>query len=918
MATDFLALAASMLDMDYIKKHSLKLNELERSTDNVDFITSSKYVENLMIEAGVSEVERYAIPLDGVTTYDDCTMPYAWERTGRSTLEIVDPALPESERMLADTDVELLNAVIWSPPTPEGGVTAELIDLKSVESEDWSEVAGKIVLCNRSPIGEMRRKLALAGAVGLVSYVENTLAANPDDVRWMNGVGWCGWYYVKGNKMLWNYSITPRKGDMLAKKLASGEKITLKAVMNTRIYEGETYTVTGRIPGKSKEEIALFAHMYEPFVPDDAAGVVISIAIAKAVREMVKKGLIPPLEKSIRLVFGMERYGFSEYFHDLKRSGKIISATNMDSVCHSTLKIAGVLPELRHSPASAPCFDVALIREYLQKRYPELPYRETPGNLSDDTFGADTPFNIPTCWLHTPPAIDRHHNSGAIFAEADWYMAEISFNVWTAYLAELATVKRGRNDRSLVKRVIKAVKADAEKDLKRLAKNLKEGSFNAYAGNVIGEFLVDYFTRRVLSLNNYIAKAVKASEIRKIFAAIREKLAPASLELDVYSLTNSEARMSYMYITRNPKIRQIMSLTQMPEEERYGFIVKPSMLLQALLDGKRNLYEVYVISKFMLKESVDFKETAGLVAYFKRTAPYGYYDIKYADELSCDDIVAALKALEVKSNDKLIVHSAYGQLGGVKGGPAAVAQTLIDYCGKKGVLMMPSFNFPYYLGRSSDEYFDVKETPSSVGAISEEFRKHADVTRSLNPSHSIAVYGRKNFHWVTDHHQTLCLGEKSPLGKLEAADGYTLTIGCPAAVTFMHVVEMTNRTHCLGMRTEEFKTKLPDGRIVNTRTWGWRGGSCRAYKTEEVFDYMRKHNMVNEVMVRHCLFQYFKLSDYRKAYEKMVIFRKNTGCVACNILVRNAPHTVPSDWDSEKGCIRKNTTAFTEDWDGEL
>ena len=67
MATDFFALAASMLDMDYIKKHSLKLNELERSTDNVDFIASSKYVENLMIEAGISEVERYAIPLDGVT-----------------------------------------------------------------------------------------------------------------------------------------------------------------------------------------------------------------------------------------------------------------------------------------------------------------------------------------------------------------------------------------------------------------------------------------------------------------------------------------------------------------------------------------------------------------------------------------------------------------------------------------------------------------------------------------------------------------------------------------------------------------------------------------------------------------------------------------------------------------------------------
>ena len=918
MTMDFLALAASRLDMEFIKTHSFELNKLERNTDNSEFAISSKYVEDLMIQAGLSDVERYALPLDGETSYDDCTMPLAWDRTGRSTLEIIDPALPESERMLADTDVEPLNAVIWSPPTPEGGITAELISLQSARSDDWSEFAGKIVLCNTSPVGAMRRKLAQSGAVGLVSYVENTLDTNPDDVRWMNGVGWCGWYYVKGDKMLWNYSITPRKGAKLAEKLAAGEKITLKAVMNTRVYEGETYTVTGRIPGKSKEELALFAHMYEPFVPDDAAGVVISIAVAKALKEMVQEGVIPPLEKSIRLVFGMERYGFSEYFHNTKRSGKIISATNMDSICHATLKLAGVLPELRHSPASAPCFDVALIREYLQKRYPELPYRETPGNLSDDTFGADTPFNIPTCWLHTQAAVYRHHNSGAIFNEPDWFFAEVSFNVWTAYLAELGTVKRGRGDRSLVKRVIKAVKLDAEKDFKRLAEALKNKTYNAYAGNIIGDFLVEYFTKRVLSLNNIVAKSVKAVDTKKIFNEIRRKFAPASLELDVYSLSNSEARMAYMYVKRCKERRQIMSLTMMPSEERSGFIATPSMLMQALLDGKRNLYEAYVISCFMLKTAIDFKATAGLVAFFKKLAPYGYYEIKYADELTAGDLSAALKALDVKSTDKMIVHSAFGSLGGVQGGPKTVVQTLIDHCGKKGVLMMPAFDFPYYLGRNDDKYFDVKNTPSSVGVVTEEFRKLPEVTRSLNPSHSIAVYGKKNFHWVTDHHQHLCMGQKSPLGKLEDADGYALMIGCPSAVTFMHVVEMTNNTHCLGKRTEEFNAKLPDGRIVPVRTWGWRGGSCRAYNTEAIFDYMRKHNMVAEVMVRHCLMQYFKLSDYRKAYEKTVIFNKKRGCVACNILPRVAAHTVISDWDTENECIRKNTTAFTEDWDGEL
>ena len=915
MNIDYFALAGSMLDMDYIRKHSLELNKLEVNTDNSEFAVSSKYVEDLMKQAGLVDVERYALPLDGVTTYDDCTMPLAWDRTGRSTLEIVDDSLPECERMLADTDVEPLNAVIWSPPTPEGGVTAELVSLDCVQSEDWSELAGKIVLCNRSPVGDMRRKLALSGALGMVSYVERTLETNPDDVRWMNGVGWCGWYYVKGNKMLWNYSITPRKGVRLAERLAAGEKITLKAVMNTRVYEGETYTVTGRIPGKSKEEIALFAHMYEPFVPDDSAGVVISIAVAKAVNEMVKTGLIPPLEKSIRLVFGMERYGFSEFISNPKRYNRIISATNMDSICHASLKLAGVLPELRHSPASAPCFDVALIREYLQKYYPELPFRETPGNLSDDTFGADTPFDIPTCWLHTPPAIDRHHNSGAIFAEADWNMAELSFRVWSAYLAELATVKRGRGDRSLLKRVIRAVKSDARKDFERLADLLEKRSFNAYAGNVIGDFLEEYFAERVLSINKYVPKTVKRSEVKKLFSELRRKYAPSSLELDIYTLTNSEVRMAYMTVSRNEKIRQIMSLIRVPEEERYGFIAKPGMLLQALLDGKRNLYEAYVISCFMLKKAVDFKETAGLLAFFKKLAQYGYYEIKYAGEVTTDDISAALDALGVEEDHKLVVHSAYGTLGGVQGGPAAVVKTLVERCGKKGVLMMPAFDFPYYLGRNDDEFFDVKNTPSSTGIISEEFRKLPEVSRSLNPSHSIAVYGKKNFHWVADHHKTLCLGQKSPLGKLEDADGYALMIGCPSAVTFMHVVEMTNRVHCLGMRTEEFNTRLPDGRIVPVRTWGWRGGSCRAYKTGEVFDYMRKHNMVVEVMVRHCLLQYFKLSDYRKAYEKMVIFRKNTGCVACDILPRVAPHTVRSDWDNEKGCVRSSSNTFNGDWD---
>lgn len=193
MKTDYLKLAAKAIDMKWVESRAARLNELERSGSNGDFKTSTDYVLNLLREAGFSDIERYALPCDGSTVYDDCTMPEAWDRTVRSTLEIVSPAVPEGERMLADTDVELQNATIWSVPTPPEGATAPVIALGMLASEDWHEAEGKIVLCDVSPRGELMRKLALAGALRLISFVREIAGSNPADVRWMNGHGLRGW-----------------------------------------------------------------------------------------------------------------------------------------------------------------------------------------------------------------------------------------------------------------------------------------------------------------------------------------------------------------------------------------------------------------------------------------------------------------------------------------------------------------------------------------------------------------------------------------------------------------------------------------------------------------------------------------------------------------------------------------------------
>jgi len=241
---------SEIIDMDWVREKTDEIYKYEVTTDNVVFKDEAVYLEKLLRDSGFEDVESYAIACDGVTTYDDCTMPEAWTRTGRSTLEVINENYT-GERMIADTDKEPINLAIWSPPTPEGGICAELINFADGVSDDLHEFAGKIVLCDDSPVGDRMMKLAESGAVGLVSFVRKVADTDPDAVRWMNGVGHRGWYYIKEDKRIWNFSITARRGLELEARLKAGEKITLRAVVNTKVYDGETYTVTGRIPARA-------------------------------------------------------------------------------------------------------------------------------------------------------------------------------------------------------------------------------------------------------------------------------------------------------------------------------------------------------------------------------------------------------------------------------------------------------------------------------------------------------------------------------------------------------------------------------------------------------------------------------------------------------------------------------------------
>ncbi len=109
--------------------------------------------------------------------------------------------------------------------------------------------------------------------------------------------------------------------------------------------------------------------------------------------------------------------------------------------------------------------------------------------------------------------------------------------------------------------------------------------------------------------------------------------------------------------------------------------------------------------------------------------------------------------LGIKPGDKLLIHSSYKSLGGIEDGAAGFFEAITDLLGPEGTLLLPTLTFrPVY----ETKFFDVKETPSCVGYLTEYFRTQVEgVVRSLHPTHSCAVWGKDVLDFVKDHNTSL-------------------------------------------------------------------------------------------------------------------------------------------------------------------
>jgi len=171
------------------------------------------------------------------------------------------------------------------------------------------------------------------------------------------------------------------------------------------------------------------------------------------------------------------------------------------------------------------------------------------------------------------------------------------------------------------------------------------------------------------------------------------------------------------------------------------------------------------------------------------------------------DFVNTLKLAGIKEGDVVFVHSdisVFGKL--LLFDRKLLLRTLTDsikeVIGENGTIIMPTFTYSF----DKNEAYDIENTKSTVGTLTEFFRKQESVSRTIHPSHSVVVWGKYKKELMGISKDTF--GQGSVFEKFHKLNGKLVFFGTPfhEACTFIHYIEQMYEVPYRYMR--QYKGKI--------------------------------------------------------------------------------------------------------------
>ncbi|ARJ56246.1 AAC(3) family N-acetyltransferase [Campylobacter cuniculorum] len=153
-----------------------------------------------------------------------------------------------------------------------------------------------------------------------------------------------------------------------------------------------------------------------------------------------------------------------------------------------------------------------------------------------------------------------------------------------------------------------------------------------------------------------------------------------------------------------------------------------------------------------------------------------------------DDFIGILRDLGIKKNDCICVHTEIFKLGiplvSKEEFLRILLEGFLEVLGTQGTLIMPTFTYSF----CKNQAYDKVHSKSTMGILTEYFRRQKGVLRTNDPIFSFALWGAKSKEFLSENQS--CFGENCVYESLYKNNGKIVLFGTEhLGYTFTHFIE---------------------------------------------------------------------------------------------------------------------------------
>jgi hypothetical protein len=253
-------------------------------------------------------------------------------------LEIISPK--NSSRKIADySEVKL--SLIQRSGSFDGDAEVVLLE-HGTEPEDYEDldVEGKFVLSKAYPSLVYQMAVEERGAAGIIydGMLPIPPVRHPMDVA--DALQYTSFFWSRKQKPCPGFVLSPKEGEKLRALIKkqerdNGKAVKVRAKVRSTFRKGTFEVVSAVIPGKTKKEILILAHLChpEPSANDNASGVAAAMETARALKTLIDDGKLRRPRRSIRFLLIPEMTGTIAYLATRRKKIRdMVAALNLDMV----------------------------------------------------------------------------------------------------------------------------------------------------------------------------------------------------------------------------------------------------------------------------------------------------------------------------------------------------------------------------------------------------------------------------------------------------------------------------------------------------------------------------------------------------------------------------------------------------------